>query len=85
VSNLAVNIKTAPASGKEWKFTVKKTTAAGVTTATGVTCTILQLTTSCSSSATAAFLAGESLALEVLGAGNPASWGIARWAVTLGP
>jgi hypothetical protein len=80
VSNLAVNIGTAPGGGKSWTFTIRKN---GNDTA--VTCSMIGggSNTSCNSAESVAFGVGDLLSLEVHPVGGPANWGSARWSVKL--
>jgi hypothetical protein len=80
VSNLAVNLGTAPGTGgAKWAFTVRK---AGADTV--VTCPISNSNslTSCSDPTNKVeFTAGELLSLKVKPTNSPANWGSIRWSV----
>jgi hypothetical protein len=84
LGNLAVNLGTAP-GGASWTFTIRKTTG-GTTTSTAITCKVEGggANTTCSDAVhTAAFAAGDLIAIQATPASGPAAWGSLRWAVTL--
>ena len=71
LSNFTVKVSTAPggSGGRTWTATVRK---GGVST--GVTCTISSSATSCSDNThTAAFVVGDMLSVQIVGAGNPSA------------
>jgi hypothetical protein len=83
VSNLTVNLGTAPGSGgAKWAFTIRK---AG--TDTSVTCSISGGggNTACSDPTNKVeFAAGELLSLKAKPTNSPAGWGSIRWSVKVG-
>jgi hypothetical protein len=81
VSNLAVNLANNAQNGggtQTWTFTVRKNG-----TPTAITCTVTEATSSCTSTATETFAAGDLISLEAKPGGSPSNWGSLRWAVTL--
>jgi hypothetical protein len=81
ISNLAVDIGSAPGGGRSWTFTIRK----NGTTDTAVTCPISGGGgTSCTSSSSVTFAAGDQLSLRVHPSSSaPGNWTSARWSVTL--
>ena len=90
LSNLSVRLGAAPGNGsgeQKWDFTVRKSVAGANSEDTAVTCEIVEAATTCTSSATVTFAAGDMLSIEADPTGasgnNPNNWSSARWAVTL--
>ncbi|HYP55488.1 MAG TPA: hypothetical protein VEQ41_04205, partial [Solirubrobacterales bacterium] len=81
VANLTVKIGNNPNNGsgtQSWTFTIHKNGGS-----TAVTCTVPEGSTTCASTGSETFAAGELISLEADPNNGPNNWGSVRWAVTL--
>jgi len=82
LSNLSVKLGTAPQNSfgtQKYTFTVRK----NGNSSGSVSCEISESETSCSSTTTQTFAAGDLISLQSSPSNTPSGWGTLRWAVTL--
>jgi hypothetical protein len=82
VSDLVVAVANAPQNGggtQKWTFSVRKNGSSSG----AISCEISESATSCSSSTTLTFAAGDLISLSATPSGTPQNWGSMRWSVTL--
>ena len=82
VSNLSVRLGSTPNSGggtQKYTFSVRKNGSPSG----AISCEISENESTCSSTSTLSFAAGDLISLQATPSGNPSGWSTLRWAVTL--